>query len=389
MKQDTLITHSGRTSPYFAQSVNPPVYRCSTVTFPSMAAMAEAQADHLNAFYYGRIGTPTTQAFEEAVAAVEGAERCIAVPSGLAAIAGALTALLKAGDHVLVSDSVYGPTRTFCTDVLMKTGVAVDFFHPLLGEEIEVLFKPNTKVVFCETPGSLTFELQDIPAIAEVAHARGALVVADCTWASPIFYRPFEKGVDVSVLAATKYIVGHSDAMLGTICTSEELFPIIKASVVKYGYSVGSEEAYLGLRGLRTIAPRMKQHQESALKVARWLQTRPEVARVLHPALPEDPGHALFERDFLGSSGLFGLILEPYPEEAMVAMIDSLKLFTLGFSWGGYESLITYTTPGIVRTTVLWNADGPTLRLHIGLEDPDDLIADLEAGFAVLNGFGG
>jgi cysteine-S-conjugate beta-lyase len=388
MKQDTLITHAGRTSPYFAQSVNPPVYRCSTVTFPSMAAMAEAQADHLNAFYYGRIGTPTTLAFEEAVAAAEGGERCIAMPSGLAAIAGTLSALLKPGDHVLVSDSVYGPTRTFCQDILSKNGVQVDYFHPLLAENIEVLFKPNTKVVFCETPGSLTFEVQDIPAIAKVAHAKGALVVADCTWASPVFYRPFEKGVDVSVLAATKYISGHSDAMLGTITTSEALYPVIKTSVVKYGYSVGSEEAYLGLRGLRTIVPRMKQHQESGLKVARWLQSRPEVARVLHPGLPGDPGHDLFKRDFLGASGLFGVILEPYPEEALIPMIDGYKLFALGFSWGGYESLITYTTPGIVRNTVLWNADGPTLRLHVGLEDPDDLIADLEAGFARLTEFG-
>ncbi len=388
MKRDTQITHLGRTSPFFSGSVNPPVYRASTVTFPTMEAMADAQGDYLNAFYYGRIGTPTTIAFEEAVAAAEGGERTIAVPSGLAAIVGTLTALVKSGDHILVSDSVYGPTRTFCQDVLAKNGVAVEYFHPLCGDTIRSLFKPNTKLVFCETPGSLTFEMQDIPAIAEVAHAHGALVVADNTWASPIFFRPFEKGVDVSIQAATKYIVGHSDAMLGTITTREELFGRIKSSVVKYGYSVGSEEAYLGLRGLRTLPVRMKQHQENALIVARWLQTREEVARVLHPGLPDDPGHPLFQRDFLGSSGLFGLILEPYPEEAMVAMIDGLKLFSLGFSWGGFESLIMYTTPGIVRTTVLWNADGPTLRLHVGLEDPDDLIADLAAGFDRLNAFG-
>ncbi|MBN2751542.1 MAG: cystathionine beta-lyase, partial [Rhodospirillaceae bacterium] len=280
-----------------------------------------------------------------------------------------------------------GPTRPFCQDVLVKNGIKVDYFHPLLGDEIQVLFKPNTRLVFCETPGSLTFEMQNIPAIAQVAHEKGALVVADNTWGSPFFFHPFEKGVDVSIQAATKYIVGHSDAMLGTITTSNDLFPRIKNNIIKYGYSVGAEEAYLGLRGLRTLGPRMKQHQDSALKVARWLQTRPEVARVLHPGLPDDPGHAIFKRDFLGSSGLFGVILEPYPEEAMVTMIDHLKLFSLGFSWGGFESLIMYTTPGIVRTTVLWNADGPTLRLHVGLEDPDDLIADLEAGFACLNAF--
>jgi cystathionine beta-lyase len=388
MKRDTRITHTGRSSPYFSGSVNPPVYRASTVTFPTMAAMADAQGDYLNSFYYGRIGTPTTMAFEEAVAAAEGGDRCIAVPSGLAAIVGTLTALVKSGDHLLVSDSVYGPTRTFCQDVLAKNGVAVEFFHPLAGEAIESLFKPNTRLVFCETPGSLTFEMQDIPAIAKVAHAHGALVAADDTWASPIFFRPFEKGVDVSIQAATKYIVGHSDAMLGTITTRADLFEKIKSSIVKYGYSVGSEEAYLGLRGLRTLPVRMQRHQENGLAVARWLQTRPEVARVLHPGLPEDPGHPMFERDFLGASGLFGLILEPYPEEAMVAMIDHLSLFSLGFSWGGYESLIMYTTPGIVRTTTLWNADGPTLRLHVGLEDPDDLIADLAAGFEVLNAFG-
>ncbi len=388
MKRDTQITRAGRSSPSFSGSVNSPVYRVSTVTFPSMAAMADAQGDHLNAFYYGRIGTPTTMAFEEAVAVAEGGERCIAVPSGLAAIAGTLTALVKSGDHILVSDSVYGPTRTFCQDVLAKNGVTVEYFHPLRGEDLEVLFRPNTRLVFCETPGSLTFEMQDIPAIAKIAHAHGALVAADNTWASPIFFRPFEKGVDVSIQAATKYIVGHSDAMLGTITCSEALYTKIKTNVVKYGYSVGSEEAYLGLRGLRTLPVRMKQHQENALTVARCLQTRPEVAKVLHPGLPDDPGHTLFRRDFLGSSGLFGVILDAYTEEAMVAMIDGLKLFSLGFSWGGYESLIMYTTPGIVRNTVLWNADGPTLRLHIGLEDPDDLIADLAAGFDRLNAFG-
>ncbi|WP_337997955.1 cystathionine beta-lyase [Oleispirillum naphthae] len=387
MKKDTLLTHAGRTSPYFSGSVNPPVYHVSTVTFPTMAAMADAQGDHLNSFYYGRIGTPTTMAFEEAVAAAEGGERTIALPSGLAAIAATLTAFTAPGDHILVSDGVYGPTRTFCQDILKKNGVAVEYFHPLAGENIAPLFKPNTRLVFCESPGSLTFEMQDIPAIAAVAHAKGALVAADCTWASPVFFRPFEKGIDISIQAATKYIVGHSDAMLGTVTTSAELYPQIKTTAVKYGYSVGAEEAYLGLRGLRSLGARMKQHQENGLAVARWLQGRPEVAHVLHPGLPDDPGHPVFARDFLGASSLFGVILEPYPEEAMVQMIDSLKLFSLGFSWGGFESLIMYTTPGIVRTTVLWNADGPTLRLHVGLEDPEDLIADLEAGFERLNAF--
>jgi len=387
MKQDTLITHKGRKSKYFSNTVNPAVYRVSTVTFDTMEELGEAQADHLNSFYYGRIGTPTTQALEEAVAALEGGERCIAVPSGLAAIAGTLTALLKSGDHVLVSDSVYGPTRTFCEDVLSKNGIKVEYFHPLITEGLPHLFKENTKLVFCETPGSLTFEVQDIPGIAKIAHERGALVVADNTWASPLFFKPFEKGVDVSIQAATKYIVGHSDAMLGTITCSEELYKVIKTSVVKYGYSVGSEEAYLGLRGLRTIAPRLRQHQASAIKVAEWLKTRPEVTRVMHPALPDDPGHRLWKRDFEGASGLFGVVLEPYSEDAVAKMINELKLFTLGFSWGGYESLIMYTTPGIVRTTVLWNAEGPTLRLHIGLEDPDDLIADLERGFQHLQDF--
>ncbi len=387
MKQDTLITHKGRKSKYFSHSVNPPVYRVSTVTFDNMAEMEEATADHLNSFYYGRIGTPTTQALEEAVAAVEGGERCIAVPSGLAAIAGTLNALVKPGDHILVSDSVYGPTRTFCEDVLVRNGVKVEYFHPLITEGLPFLFKENTKLVFCETPGSLTFEVQDIPGIARIAHSRGALVVADNTWASPLFFKPFEKGVDVSIQAATKYIVGHSDAMLGTITCNEDLYRIIKTSIVKHGYSVGSEEAYLGLRGLRSLAPRMKQHEKNALKVAEWLKTRPEVNRVMHPGLPDDPGHAIFKRDFLGSSGLFGCVLEPYMIDAVSNMIDELQLFSLGFSWGGYESLIMYTTPGIVRTTVLWNAEGPTLRFHIGLEDPDDLIADLERGFQHLKDF--
>jgi cystathionine beta-lyase len=299
-------------------------------------------------------------------------------------------ALLKAGDHLLMVDSVYWPTRSLCDTLLRDMGVRTTYYDPQIGAGIADLIEPQTRVVFTESPGSLTFEMQDIPAITTAAHTAGALVVLDNTWASPLLFRPFDHGVDLSVQAATKYIVGHSDAMLGTITmTDRALFERVKAVAGQIGHAVGADEAYLGLRGLRTLGARLRQHEASALEVARWLQGRPEVARVLHPALPEDPGHALWKRDFSGASGLFGVLLKPGPTpEAMAAMLDGMRLFRMGFSWGGYESLILDTTTSITRTASRWTHDGPSLRLHIGLEDPADLIADLEAGFGRM-GAGG
>ncbi|MEO5374631.1 MAG: cystathionine beta-lyase [Alphaproteobacteria bacterium] len=385
MKTDTLIVHAGRHPEDHHGVVNPPVYRFSTVLHPTVRELEDSGRTRFDRVTYGRYGSPTTFALEEAVAALEGGYRSIATPSGLAAITGALTAFLKTGDHVLVTDSAYFPTRRFCDDILTGYGISVTYYDPLIGGGIAALMTPRTRVVLVESPGSLTFEIQDIPAIAEAAHAHGAIVIMDNTWASPLFFRPFDKGVDVSLQAATKYIVGHSDAMLGIITTAtEEHFHRIKTSVSTFGFSVGSEEAYLGLRGLRTLGARLRQHQETGILLAHWLRGRPEVAHVMHPALKEDPGHRLWFRDFSGASGLFGVCLKPVRKEAVDAFLDSLSLFGMGYSWGGYESLIIPTTGAIVRTATRWDPPGPTLRLHAGLETPDDLIADLDQGFDVM-----
>jgi len=382
--RDTRVVHSGHDPANHHGAVNPPVYHASTITFPTVADLDDKQAHKLDTVYYGRIGTPTTQALDRAVADLEGGRWCVSVCSGMAAVTCALMALLKAGDHLLMVDSVYWPTRNLCNTLLKNMGIETTYYDPSLDAAgLTALMRPTTRIVFLESPGSLTFEMQDVAALAAAAHAQGALVLLDNTWASPILFRPFENGVDLSIQAATKYIVGHSDAMLGTVTmTDRTLFETVKATAVQLGHSVGADEAYLGLRGLRTLAVRLRQHEVNGLQVARWLQTRPEVSRVLHPALPEDPGHALWKRDFSGACGLFGALLKPGPSGAAVAaFLDGLTLFRMGFSWGGYESLITETSHSITRTASLWTHDGPSLRLHVGLEDPTDLIADLEAAF--------
>ncbi len=388
MRRQTVITIAGRHPEQNHGVVNPPIYHASTVLFPSVAALKEAQADKFNRVYYGLYGTPTTFAFEEAVAALEGGRRAVATSSGLAAIVAALLAFLKSGDHVLMVDNVYGPTRQFCDNFLARFGVETTYYDPLLGGGVAALMRPETKVVFLESPGSLTFEVQDVPAIARAARKRGVVSIMDNCWASPLFFRPLEHGVDVSLHAATKYIGGHSDIMLGVITATEAVFDRVKQSVAGLGNNPGPEVCYLGLRGLRTLSPRLERHQASALQVARWLETRPEVARVLHPALKGHPGHDLWKRDFDGASGLFGLVLKPFSAEAVAAMLDSLELFGLGFSWGGFESLILPTEPQKWRTATTWQAEGPSLRLHVGLEDPEDLMADLQKGFERLNAAG-
>jgi cystathionine beta-lyase len=347
--------------------------------------MREAGKNQFDGMRYGRYGTPTSFALEEAVCALEGGYRTVSTASGLAAITGTLTALLKTGDHVLMTDTCYFPTRRFCTEHLARLGIETTFYDPLIGAGIAALIRPNTRVVYVESPGSLTFEMQDIPAIAAAAHSKGSVVVLDNTWATPLFFRPFEKGVDISIQAATKFIVGHSDAMLGTItCATQELWHMMKSAVALSGVCAGAEEVYLGLRGLRTLGARLRQHQESGLKLAAWLQQRPEVARVLHPALPGDPGHVIWKRDFTGACGLFAVELKPCPADAVDAMLDALEHFSLGYSWGGFESLIIPTSSGITRTATAWTAPGPMLRIHTGLEDVDDLIADLAQGLAHL-----
>ncbi|HVH77548.1 MAG TPA: cystathionine beta-lyase [Stellaceae bacterium] len=383
---DTLIAHLGRHPEAQHGAVNPPVYHASTILSANMAEW-EAKRDPKKRFdvvRYGLLGTPTTFALEEALAKIEGGWRAMLMSSGLAAITAPLQALLAQGDHLLMADSCYGPARNFCDKVLSRCGVETTYYDPLVGEGIARLMRPNTKVVYLESPGSLTFEVQDVPAIAAAAHKKGAKVLMDNTWGTPLFFRSFEHGVDVSIHAATKYIVGHSDAMLGAVVTNEENWLPVRTAAADLGHCAGPDDVYLALRGLRTMSVRLERQQKNALTVARWLQTRPEVSRVLYPALPEDPGHALWKRDFLGAASLFGVVLRPVAQEAVYAMIDALDLFGIGASWGGFESLIQPNHPERIRTATRWQAEGPCVRLHIGLEDPEDLIADLAQGFARL-----
>jgi cystathionine beta-lyase len=384
-RDNTLLARAGNHPDRHHGIINPPVYHASTVLFPTVAAMDQALKNRTSGVYYGRYGTPTTFALEEAAAALAGAERGIALPSGLAAIAVTLASLLKPGDHVLVSDSVYDPTRAFCDRQLARFGVDVTYYDPLIGSDISRLMQPATRVVYLESPGSLTFEVQDVPAIAAAAHARGAIVVMDNTWGTPLHFKSARHGVDIAIHAATKYIGGHADLMLGLVLCREEHHRSIKLTGAGLGHCVAPDDCYLALRGLRTLGVRLQRHQENALALARWLQTRPEVERVLHPALPEDPGHALWKRDFTGACGLFGIVLNPAAPGSVEVMLDGLKLFGMGVSWGGYESLILPANPERTRTAVPWTAAGPMLRIHAGLEDPADLIADLEAGFGRLN----
>ncbi len=377
MKKDTLLTQLGRNPAQTHGTVNTPVYRTSTVVFPDMESYENRDPDDYKSMRYGIHGTPTTWAFEEAVAKMEGGCQAVALPSGLAAITVALAAFCKNGDHLLVTDSAYAPTRMFCERQLRPNGVEVEYYDPLIGAGIAKLLRPNTKAVFCEPPGSLTFEMQDIPAIAAAAHARGIPVLSDNTWGTPYFFRSFERGVDVSIHAATKYIVGHSDVMMGVVVTNEKYWLPVRHAAADYGFCVSPDDCYLALRGFRTIGVRMRQQMSNALEVACWLQRQPQVQRVLYPALEDDPGHALWKRDFEGAASLFGVVLRPATREKVKTFVNALQLFGIGSSWGGYESLVTAPQPEKVRSATQWNPGGPTIRLHIGLEDPADLIADL------------
>ena len=380
----TKLTHAGN-SPFDNHGiVNPPVYHASTVLYRTVDELRQKEKAPFEHVTYGRTGTPTTWAFERAVADLEEADRAIAMPSGLGAIAGALYSFLKTGDHLLVTDTAYFPTRKLCDLQLAKLGIETTYYDPMIGADIEKLIRPNTRVIYMESPGSHTFEVQDVPAIVAVAKARGIVTMIDNTWASPLFFKPLKLGVDLSIHAATKYIVGHSDVMMGIIAMKQEHFMTVKTQVHGMGYSVGPDDCYLALRGLRTMSARLAQHQQTALRLAEWLQQRPEVEQVLHPALPGTPGHAFFKRDFAGSSGLFSVILKPCSDPQLAAMLDGMTLFGMGYSWGGYESLIIPSNIGKARTATTWRTDGPMLRLHAGLEDPDDLIADLEAGLTRL-----
>ena len=382
----TQVGHLGRTPQKFLGAVNTPVFRATTMLFPTVADLEAAVRGEYQGIGYGLHGLPTVTDLQAAIAQLEGGHAALAVPSGLTATTLPLLALAKPGDHILVTDSVYGPTRRFCELHLKRLGVEVGYYDPLLGADIAREFRPNTRIVFVESPGSLTFDVQDVPAIARVAHARNALVIMDNSWATPLYFRAFDHGVDVSVHAATKYIGGHSDVLLGLIVGSAATFPALHRLWTDMGVTASSDDCFLGLRGLRTLAVRLARHQASGIKIAEWLRTRPEVREVIHPALPGSRGHELWKRDFAGATSLFGMVLHPVAKERIDAMLDGMRLFSMGWSWGGFESLMIPVYPERVRTASRWDVGGPSLRLYIGLEDPDDLIADLGDGFARLGG---
>ncbi|MCP1844392.1 cystathionine beta-lyase [Bradyrhizobium sp. USDA 4524] len=378
----TRLVTAGRDTRAQKGFVNPPVFHGSTVLYPT----AEDLHAHRAEFTYGRHGSPTTRALQDVLMALEGPQ-CAGVglaPSGLAAISTTLLAVLKTGDHLLVCDNAYRPTRNFCDNMLKRYGIETSYFDPLIGAGIETLFKPNTRAVLIEAPGSQTFEMPDVRAISAVAHARGALMIDDNTWATPLYHRSLEQGVDISMQAGTKYIGGHSDIMFGTIAANAKAWPLIQEAIRLLGVCAGPDDVYLALRGVRTLSVRLAQHHRSGLEIARWLGARPEVDRVLHPALDTDPGHAIWKRDFTGASGLFSIVLKPVPQTAVDAMLNALTLFGMGFSWGGFESLAIPFDCSDYRTATKWSPGGPTLRLHIGLENLDDLKADLDRGFAAL-----
>jgi len=386
VKPETKLVTAGRDTKGQHGFVNPAVYHASTVLYPT----AEDQVAHRSRYQYGRRGTPTSEALEQALAALEG-DACAGVallPSGLAAISTALLSVVGTGGHILVTDSVYRPTRNFCDGLFKRMGVTTTYYDPLIGTDIGNLFQPNTKAVFVEAPGSQSFEMQDIPAIAAVAHEKGAVVLMDNTWATPLYFRAFDKGVDLSIQAGTKYIGGHSDIMFGCVSANAETWPALKQTVTQLGLCVGPDDMFLALRGLRTMGVRLKRHFESGLRVARWLESRPEVLRVLHPGLESDPGYKIWKRDFSGACGLFSIVLKPTSQQAVYAFMNELSLFGMGFSWGGFESLVILFDCTDYRTATKWAPGGPTLRFHVGLEDTDDLIADLERGFAAMKAAG-
>lgn len=372
---ETLLTHAGRRPEDHFGFVNTPVFRGSTVLFKTLADL-EAQTQH---YLYGRAGNPTTDGVETIVSELEGAYRTKLVPSGLAAITIALMSCLETGDEVLISDSAYEPGRKFADGFLERMGIGVRYYDPRAGAGLAALMGPRTKAVLAESPGSLTFEVQDIPALAAAAHAGGARLIVDNSWASPLYHRPLALGADIVVHAGTKMFVGHSDAFAGTISTTEAAWADVERIRTLLGFFTSGDEAFLVARGLRTLAIRMKEHQERALHIASWLERQDEVSAVLHPALPSHPDHELWKRDFTGSGSLFGFVLKPARREAIAAFVDHMQLLSMGFSWGGYESLCLPVNISRARTVEPWTREGNLFRLHVGFEGLEDLKADLAA----------
>lgn len=387
MKKETQIVSVGRDKKWTKGVVNPPVFRASTMLFETMEELNFAAKNKANGeMFYGRRGGPTHFAFQAAIAELEGGVGTALYPSGSAAINGALMSFLKAGDHLLMVDNAYEPTRSLCDSLLANFGIETTYYDPLIGAGIRELIQPNTKVLYLESPGSITMEIQDVPTLSGIAKENNIIVMLDNTWASPINSRPFDMGVDISIQAATKYIVGHSDVMMGTATANEEHWPQLRENSYLLGQCTSPDDVYLASRGLRTLGVRMAQHEKNALKVANWLSTRPEVDHLRHPAFPTCPGHEFFERDFSAANGLFSFVLKEGDVASVTALIENMSHFKMGFSWGGYESLILGVF-GIdkMRTVTQWDSSKPLIRLHIGLENPDDLIADLEAAFVRFN----
>lgn len=387
MKKETKIVSSGRKPQWTRGVVNPPVERASTVVFESVKEMKHATANKTNkTLFYGRRGTTTSFAFSDAMTELEGGAGCALYPSGTAAITNAILAFVEAGDHILMVDTAYEPTRDFCDKVLKRIGVTTTYYDPMIGVGIKDLMQSNTKILFLESPGSLTMEVQDVPTLAAIAHDHNCIVMLDNTWAAGVNFDALAHGVDISIQAATKYIVGHSDVMLGTAVATEKYWPTLRENSYLMGQCTSPDDLYLALRGMRTLPVRMKQHGDSALKVAQWLSHRPEIATILHPAFDSCPGHEYYKRDFSGSNGLFSFVLNCGNQAAITALLDGMKHFKMGYSWGGFESLIlSVSSIDKMRTASHWPYQYPLIRLHIGLEHVDDLIGDLAAGFERFN----
>ena len=382
ISKQTKVTTLGRDPLAHSGSVNPPVHRTSTILFPTIEALQDADND-LRKVCYARGGNPTINALQDAIAELDGADHALVTASGLSGVYVALFAFLQNGDHVLMVDAAYGSTRSLCIQELPRFGVEVTFYDPhASAEELRSMMKANTKVVFVESPGSLTFEMQDIPAIAAMAHEHGAVVISDSTWATPLYQQPFDMGIDVNIHSATKYIAGHSDLMMAAITFNDKHYDPLTRFFRNVAPCASSDNCYLALRGLRSMAVRMQHQQQAAMKVAQWLHAQPEVDHVLYPALPDDPGYALWKRDMSGAASLFGVLFKQgTSDKATNELINNLKLFGIGFSWGGYESLAIKYHPANLRKASNWKSDQIIMRVYVGLEDPDDLIKDLEAGF--------
>ena len=380
LRSRTRLVHAGR-EPFEQHGfVNTPIYRGSTVLFETVDSLSRRDTR----FVYGTKGTPTTEALERAWTEISGAAGTVLTPSGLAAVTIAFLTVVRAGDHILVTDAAYRPIRIFCNTILERMGVTIEYYDPALGVAVATLFRPNTRMVFVEAPGSQSLEMQDVPAIVAVAHARDLCVIMDNTWASSLLFPAHRHGVDIVIEAGTKYLSGHSDLLLGLTTANTQWWPELRRTFDAFAMCAGPEDVFLALRGLRTMELRLREAERQALAMADWLKQRPEVARVIHPALPDDPGHAVWTRDFLGSSGLFSVILKPVSQGALAAMLDGLELFGMGYSWGGYESLVIPFDCAPYRTATTWNPGGPALRFSIGLENVEDLQEDLDRGFARL-----